>query len=208
MKYNDVKFKSTYLTVTEFANLVGVSAATLRTWCDNGKFKPALIMDSGRRMYSINQVEEFKSKYSGIGHTGKVDNQDIMCIYTVNEEFRKRDTCEAVVDYLKQNGCDDFLDISNGRLRLFVDNVSQPSNQEAYPGMLNLAGYIQGKKVRGVLVALDRSDPDELNLLRAITKMCKVLGLPMVSVFSMADNWRKQQNAKASAGYKMTADDE
>lgn len=54
-----------FLRVQEFADAVGVSIKTLRSWDRDGKLKPDHRTAGGHRMYTQRQVEEyFKKNYS------------------------------------------------------------------------------------------------------------------------------------------------
>ena len=48
-----------YLKIGDAAKYVGVSQQTLRNYQDRGILIPAMILDSGHRLYSLEQLKEF-----------------------------------------------------------------------------------------------------------------------------------------------------
>ena len=52
-------YKDTY-SISEFAELIGVTTQTLRNWDKSGKLKPAGITDGGHRLYHFEQALQFK----------------------------------------------------------------------------------------------------------------------------------------------------
>lgn len=46
-------------TISQFAENIGVSTQTLRRWHKEGKLVPAFVTKSGRRMYTVLQIEEY-----------------------------------------------------------------------------------------------------------------------------------------------------
>lgn len=51
--------KPQFLTVTQFADAIGVHEQTVRVWDKTGRLKPHHKTPSGRRMYSPDQVEKY-----------------------------------------------------------------------------------------------------------------------------------------------------
>lgn len=58
MSTNEPKF----LTVKEFADQIGVHPQTVRKWDREDTLKPHHILPSGRRLYSVEQVQEILAK--------------------------------------------------------------------------------------------------------------------------------------------------
>ena len=46
-------------TISQFAENIGVSTQTLRRWHKEGKLVPAFVTKSGRRMYTVQQIEDY-----------------------------------------------------------------------------------------------------------------------------------------------------
>src|SRR4051812_37599199 len=59
-----------YLTVGEAADLLGVSAWTLRYWDRTGKFTPTRHPFSGYRLYRREQIDEILQRAAGGEHVG------------------------------------------------------------------------------------------------------------------------------------------
>lgn len=49
----------------EAAEYLMVSPQTLRVWHSNKTLVPVIVRGSGHRLYSIQQLQEFKAKYMG-----------------------------------------------------------------------------------------------------------------------------------------------
>lgn len=56
-------------TISQFAENIGVSAQTLRRWHKQGKLVPAFVTESGRRMYTVQQIEDYLKSCNASGLT-------------------------------------------------------------------------------------------------------------------------------------------
>lgn len=50
--------KNNWYSISEAADLIGVSSSTLRLWDSQGKFKPNRVLPSGKRYYSGKQIQD------------------------------------------------------------------------------------------------------------------------------------------------------
>lgn len=50
-----------YYKISEFARLIGVSSATLRSWDERGLLHPHHVSPSGYRYYSVKQLQDYLS---------------------------------------------------------------------------------------------------------------------------------------------------
>lgn len=53
-----------FLTISEFADKIGVHVQTLRDWDSNGKLKPHHKTPGGRRYYTMEQAEQYTAEHS------------------------------------------------------------------------------------------------------------------------------------------------
>lgn len=56
--------KSKFISITEFAESIGVSPEALRLWDRQGILKPHHRTPSGERIYLRTQIEDYLNKYS------------------------------------------------------------------------------------------------------------------------------------------------
>lgn len=57
--------KTGLLTITEAANVLGVSVSTLRNWDKRGKFRPQRHPMNGYRLYKYVQLQALKKQITG-----------------------------------------------------------------------------------------------------------------------------------------------
>jgi excisionase family DNA binding protein len=62
MKHAEIPNLADYLTVSEAAQLLGVSASTLRNWDRGGKLKPARHPVNGYRLYRRGELESLLNR--------------------------------------------------------------------------------------------------------------------------------------------------
>lgn len=199
---NDLDYKKNYLTVSQFAKLVGMSAATLRNYSESGKFVPEIVLSSGRRMYNISQVADFKQKFGSKGSNGSINYTDILnhsettdstgfyVLYSVGIRERLVETCEVVIKYLKEHGKAEYVDKDNMRLKIFSDTTGKPSNNQ-YGGLVNLGKYVMSHETRGILVGLNPANSDEYNLYVAINTVGEIFGVPVISLYDLIKEYRR-----------------
>lgn len=210
---NDLDYKKNYLTVTQFAKLVGMSAATLRNWGESGKFIPEIVLDSGRRMYNITQVNDFKQKFGikssgnsvnlesvtagtvnvlnpGIGSTISRNSNSSFIIYTISDRDRLVESCEVVVEYLKNNGKVEFIESGSQRLKVFSDNTEVLSSSY-YPGIVGIGKYIMSHQVLGILVALNSNSDGEKSLFNSVKTTAEIFGVPVVDIYDLIKEHRR-----------------
>lgn len=199
---NDLDYKKNYLTVSQFAKLVGMSAATLRNYSESGKFIPEIVLSSGRRMYNISQVSDFKQKFGAKASSGNISYTDVLnhsevdgptgfyVLYSVGVRERLVETCEVVIKYLKDHGKADYVADNNMRLKVFSDITGKPSNNQ-YSGLANLGKYVMSHETRGILVGLNHTNSDEYNLYVAINTIGEIFGVPVISLYDLIKEYRR-----------------
>lgn len=208
---NDLDYKKNYLTVSQFAKLVGMSAATLRNYSESGKFVPEIVLDSGRRMYNISQVADFKQKFGikwNSGNTGVIeaagvkgytdvvnhlnnnDDTGVYAIYSLGVRERLVETCEVVVKYLNDHGKSEYLAKDNMRIKVFSDSLGKPTNN-IYSGLSNLGKYVMSHETRGILVGLNVLNADEYNLYVAVKTIGEIFGIPVISMYDLIKEYRR-----------------
>jgi excisionase family DNA binding protein len=62
---NEAVSQTGHLTITEAANLLGVSVSTLRNWDRQGKLKPRRHPMNGYRMYDRTEIVRLKEQIEG-----------------------------------------------------------------------------------------------------------------------------------------------
>lgn len=62
---NEAVTQTGHLTITEAANLLGVSVSTLRNWDRQGKLKPRRHPMNGYRMYDRTEIVRLKEQIEG-----------------------------------------------------------------------------------------------------------------------------------------------
>ena len=208
---NDLDYKKNYLTVSQFAKLVGMSAATLRNYSESGKFVPEIVLDSGRRMYNISQVADFKQKFGikgNFGNAGAIeaagvkgytdvvnhlsanDDTGVYAIYSLGVRERLVETCEVVVKYLNDHGKSEYLAKDNMRIKVFSDSIGKPTNN-IYSGLSNLGKYVMSHETRGILVGLNVLNADEYNLYVAVKTIGEIFGIPVISMYDLIKEYRR-----------------
>lgn len=208
---NDLDYKKNYLTVSQFAKLVGMSAATLRNYSESGKFVPEIVLDSGRRMYNISQVADFKQKFGIKGNSGNTgvieatdvkgytdvvnhlspnDDTGVYAIYSLGVRERLVETCEVVVKYLNDHGKSEYLAKDNMRIKVFSDSLGKPTNN-IYSGLNNLGKYVMSHETRGILVGLNVLNADEYNLYVAVKTIGEIFGIPVISMYDLIKEYRR-----------------
>ena len=208
---NDLDYKKNYLTVSQFAKLVGMSAATLRNYSESGKFVPEIVLDSGRRMYNISQVADFKQKFGIKGNSGNTgvieatdvkgytdvvnhlssnDDTGVYAIYSLGVRERLVETCEVVVKYLNDHGKSEYLAKDNMRIKVFSDSLGKPANN-IYSGLSNLGKYVMSHETRGILVGLNVLNADEYNLYVAVKTIGEIFGIPVISMYDLIKEYRR-----------------
>lgn len=208
---NDLDYKKNYLTVSQFAKLVGMSAATLRNYSESGKFVPEIVLDSGRRMYNISQVADFKQKFGIKGNSGNTgvieatgvkgytdvvnhlsnnDDTGVYAIYSLGVRERLVETCEVVVKYLNDHGKSEYLAKDNMRIKVFSDSLGKPTNN-IYSGLSNLGKYVMSHETRGILVGLNVLNADEYNLYVAVKTIGEIFGIPVISMYDLIKEYRR-----------------
>lgn len=55
-----------YMKIGKAAEYVGVSTQTLRNYHDKGILVPEMVLDSGHRLYSVEQLDEFVKQEEAI----------------------------------------------------------------------------------------------------------------------------------------------
>ena len=96
-------------TISEFAEIVGVTVQTLRNWDKTGKLKPARLTEGGNRLYSYNQVLQIKNK----SH----DKSNIIAIYAVtsdNEDQNK--LVDMQISVMKRH-----IELNNKQYKVFKE---------------------------------------------------------------------------------------
>ena len=199
---NDLDYKKNYLTVSQFAKLVGMSAATLRNYSESGKFVPEIVLSSGRRMYNISQVSDFKQRFGTKGSSGNISYTDVLnhsevaestgfyVIYSVGVRERLIETCEVVIKYLKEHGKAEYVEKDSMRLKVFSDATGKPNNNQ-YAGLSNLGKYVMSHETRGILVGLNPINSDEYNLYVAINTIGEIFGVPVISLYDLIKEYRR-----------------
>lgn len=214
---NDLDYKKNYLTVSQFAKLVGMSAATLRNYSESGKFVPEIVLDSGRRMYNISQVADFKQKFGIKGNSGNAgslgtvgvawaagvkgytdvvnhlstnDDTGVYVVYSLGVRERLVETCEVVVKYLNDHGKSEYLAKDNMRIKVFSDSLGKPTNN-IYSGLSNLGKYVMSHETRGILVGLNVLNADEYNLYVAVKTIGDIFGIPVISMYDLIKEYRR-----------------
>lgn len=179
---DEIKYKQTYLTVSEFAKLVGVSAATLRNWCDTGKFKPEIILASGRRMYNISQAKDFKEQFSQKDING-LDSTGVFAVYTVQDKERLQDVYTVLVNYFKECGKIEYISGENPKVQIFHDMPYNIEKTKHWVGCTALGKYVRTNKTIGILTALNPENERELELIRTVNTVGKALDIPIVPIY-------------------------
>ena len=192
----DIQYKQTYVTVTEFAKLVGVQAATLRHWCDTGKFKPEVILASGRRMYNISQAKDFKEQFSQKDVQG-LDNSGVFAVYTMQDSDRLKDTYEVIVNYFKEAGKLEFITGDTPKVQIFSDMPYGKKKDEAWVGCAALGKYARTNKAIGILVALDPENEREAEMIGVINTLSSALDIPIVPIFDKVKRVQIERKRKA-----------
>ena len=82
-----------YYAITEAADLLGVTAQTLRNWDKTGKFKPHHVAESGFRYYSQQQI----NSYTGVAK----EPERIVIGYCRVSSSKQKDDLERQIDNVK-----------------------------------------------------------------------------------------------------------
>ena len=77
-----------YYTSTEFAEKIGVSANTLRSWDKDGILKPAKkTSDKGRRLYSEEQLRDYLTKSDYYTKADRLMHRDFRTLTYEEQQF-------------------------------------------------------------------------------------------------------------------------
>lgn len=191
---DEIQYKSTYITVQEFAKTVGMSAATLRNWCDTGKFKPSLILESGRRMYHIDQIQEFKNQFSP--KHPKIENDEVFAVYTTQDKNRLNDVYNTIVKYFSDIGRKEFLDSKNPRIQIFHDTPYNKGKTNKWVGCEALGKYVKTNKTVGILIALNPDEPKELDMIRVVKTLASVLDIQTAYIYDKVNREKVERVGK------------
>ena len=143
-----------YMSITDFAELLGVNAQTLRNWDKAGKLKPALTTDHGGRMYTFEQSLEYLMERRDTGNTG---------IGYVVKRDNVRDSEKAIKGYFKTIGCEDYM--------IMEDEESGLSNRVTFQDVLR--SVLRGKVSHLAIVDKNMALPlSSLELLEITLKLC------------------------------------
>lgn len=100
-------------TISEFAEIVGVTIQTLRNWDKSGKLKPAQLTEGGNRLYSYKQVLQFKGKAG--------DTSNKAAIYYIASKGNENATEELVNRMVKH------LDIKGKEYEIYKEKEGDTS---------------------------------------------------------------------------------
>lgn len=126
-----------YYAITEAADLLGVTAQTLRNWDKTGKFKPHHVAESGFRYYSQQQI----NSYTGIAK----EPERIVIGYCRVSSSKQKDDLEWQIDNVKT-----YL-LSQGEPFEIISDIGSGINYNK-KGLQELIRLISMRRVSKVVV--------------------------------------------------------
>ena len=108
--------------VSEFAKLIGVTAQTLRNWDAKGVMRPALVLPTGKRIYTEEQLVKYR-KEQGINVANRV------CVYYFNPD--SNDNIDS-----KLSGIRELLNSMDSEYSIYRDTSKSLVDSEMFVGVL------------------------------------------------------------------------
>lgn len=208
---SDEAFRKTYVTVTEFAKLVGLSAQTLRNYDKQGIFKPDYVTPSGRRLYNLNQVSECKGLKRGRlvaepsepsehqespeqleNHETKYRMINLSVSVTPNKEeiqeikkaISRKSVIYTLTEYIEElKGSERLKEtLTNSKPIIYSDMTNQISNISNLNGIEALMRFLTTNSVSEILIYLKHDNKEEAKVLEVLSLISKAYSIPLFEI--------------------------